>query len=50
MAAHEIEAFEAEAFHRDAVRVRQWDDQGKMAGLKTLGLAHYRELMESLLA
>ena len=48
MAAHEVAQFETERFHKDAVRVRQWDDQGKVAGLKTPGLADYRALIEAL--
>ncbi|GAC1300163.1 MAG: HD domain-containing protein [Steroidobacteraceae bacterium] len=50
MAPHEVAAFEAEPFHRDAVRVRQWDDQGKMAGMKTPSLEDYRALIEALRA
>ena len=45
MTAHEVTAFETERFHKEAVRVRQWDDQGKVAGLKTPGLADYRALI-----
>jgi phosphonate degradation associated HDIG domain protein len=48
MKAHEVAQFETERFYRDAVRVRQWDDQGKVAGLKTPGLADYRALIEAL--
>jgi len=48
MAAHEVAKFETERFHREAVRVRQWDDQGKVAGLKTPGLRDYRALLEGL--
>ncbi|MGO9932922.1 MAG: HD domain-containing protein [Steroidobacteraceae bacterium] len=48
MAAHEIERFEAERFHKHAVLVRQWDDQGKVAGLKTPDLCTYRSLIEEL--
>ena len=48
MAAHEVAEFEAEPFHKDAVRVRQWDDQGKVAGLKTAGLGDYGTLIEAL--
>lgn len=48
MAAHEVANFETERFHKEAVRVRQWDDQGKVAGLKTPGLADYRSLIERL--
>jgi phosphonate degradation associated HDIG domain protein len=46
MAAHEVAKFEAERYHKDAVRVRRWDDQGKEAGLKTPGLFDYRSLIE----
>jgi phosphonate degradation associated HDIG domain protein len=48
MTAHEAAKFETERFHREAVRVRQWDDQGKVAGLKTPGLRDYRALLEEL--
>ena len=48
MAAHEVAAFETERFYKDAVRVRQWDDQGKVAGLKTPGLSDYRALIEAM--
>ena len=48
MSPAEIAAFEAEPFWRDAVRVRRWDDQGKVAGLKTPGFEHYRPLIERL--
>ena len=49
MAAHEVAQFETEQFYRDAVRVRQWDDQGKVTGLKTPGVADYGALIEELL-
>ena len=48
MAAHEVAQFETEPYYQDAVRVRQWDDQGKVAGLKTPGLGDYRALLETL--
>src|SRR5271163_3168627 len=48
MAAHEVAKFEIEPFHQDAVRVRQWDDQGKVAGLRIPGLSDYRSLIEEL--
>lgn len=48
MAADEVAAFEAEPFHREAVLVRLWDDEGKVAGLETRALADYRGLIESL--
>jgi len=50
MAAHEVAKFETERFHQEAVRVRQWDDRGKVAGLKTPGLDDYRALIEALVA
>jgi phosphonate degradation associated HDIG domain protein len=50
MSAAEVVAFEAEPYHRDAVLVRQCDDQGKIAGLRTADLAHYRALIERLAA
>ena len=46
MAAHEVANFEAARYHKDAVCVRRWDDQGKVAGLKTPGLSDYRSLIE----
>ena len=48
MAAHEVAKFETEPFHKDAVRIRKWDDQGKVAGLKTPGLRDYRAMIEEL--
>ncbi len=50
MAANEVAKFETERFYKEAVRVRQWDDQGKVAGMKTPGLGDYRVLIESLVA
>jgi phosphonate degradation associated HDIG domain protein len=46
MSAGEIERFEGERFAQDAVRVRRWDDQGKVAGLKTPSLGAYAPLIE----
>jgi [1-hydroxy-2-(trimethylamino)ethyl]phosphonate dioxygenase len=48
MGAHEVANFETERFYKEAVRVRQWDDQGKVTGLKTPGLGDYRTLIETL--
>jgi phosphonate degradation associated HDIG domain protein len=50
MAAHEVAKFETERFYKDAVRVRQWDDQGKVEGLATPRLSDYRALIEALAA
>jgi len=46
MSAAEVAQFETEPFHRQAVRVRRCDDQGKIAGLATPALADYRALIE----
>lgn len=42
----EVARFEAEPFFAEAVRVREWDDRGKIAGLQTAGLLEYRVLLE----
>ena len=41
-----IAEFEAQPFHREAVRVRLWDDGGKVAGLRTPTFAELRPLLE----
>jgi [1-hydroxy-2-(trimethylamino)ethyl]phosphonate dioxygenase len=48
MSAQELRQFEAERFAREAVRLRRWDDQGKVAGLKTPALTAYAALIERL--
>jgi len=48
MTGPELLQFETEPYYREAVRLRRWDDQGKVVGLKTPGLAGYRELIEEL--
>jgi len=48
MSRAEAAAFEAEPYFHDAVRLRQWDDQGKIAGLSTPDFAHYAPLIERL--
>ena len=50
MTAAEIGRFEAESYHRDAVKLRCWDDQGKVAGLVTPTLESYRKLLEGAVA
>ncbi len=47
MTAAEVARFAAEPYGADAVRLREWDDQGKVVGLSTPGLAAYRELIET---
>jgi [1-hydroxy-2-(trimethylamino)ethyl]phosphonate dioxygenase len=46
MSPPEVAQFESERFFRDAVRVRRWDDQGKVAGLRTPPLGEYLALVE----
>lgn len=48
MSAAELALFEKEPYFRQAVRVRHWDDQGKLAGLLTPALEHYGALLASL--
>ncbi len=48
MTGPELARFEAERFHKEAVRLRRWDDQGKIAGLSTPELEHYRDLIDRL--
>jgi gamma-butyrobetaine dioxygenase len=48
MTADEIAAFEKNAFYRDAVRLRMWDDKAKTVNLETPDLSSYRELINSL--
>jgi phosphonate degradation associated HDIG domain protein len=45
MSAQQVAQFERERFYREAVRLRRWDDQGKVAGLKTPTLRDYLELI-----
>jgi predicted HD phosphohydrolase len=48
MTAQEVAKFKTERYGSDAVLIRQCDDQGKVAGLKTPGLADYRSMIEAL--
>jgi phosphonate degradation associated HDIG domain protein len=47
MSADEIARFEIEPYHVDAVRVRRWDDEGKVLGLVVADLASYGELINA---
>lgn len=42
MTEREVTDFEAQAHHRDAVKLRRWDDQGKVGGAVVPGLEHWR--------
>ena len=48
MSAGEAARFESQPYHREAVLVRRCDDLGKVAGLRTPGLADYRAMIEAL--
>jgi len=43
MSAQECAAFESNQAHRDALRLRHFDDTAKVPGLEVAGLDHYRE-------
>jgi [1-hydroxy-2-(trimethylamino)ethyl]phosphonate dioxygenase len=50
MSATELAQFETRPFWRDALRVRRWDDQGKVAGLKTVSFRDHVPLIERLMS
>jgi len=41
MSAAEQGRFAAERFHKEAVDLRRWDDEGKIVGMPTLGFEHF---------
>ena len=46
MQPQEIAEFESRPFFREAVRLRHWDDQGKIGGWRAPGLETYLDLIE----
>jgi phosphonate degradation associated HDIG domain protein len=48
MSPEEVQSFEQQPFHRDAVRLRCWDDEAKVPGLVVPDLEHYRPRLETL--
>jgi gamma-butyrobetaine dioxygenase len=50
MTAAEVESFRTEPYHREAVQLRRWDDEAKVAGLMTPDVAEYRTHIEALRA
>jgi [1-hydroxy-2-(trimethylamino)ethyl]phosphonate dioxygenase len=50
MGPEEVAQFEREPWYLQAVRVRRWDDQGKVAGLRTPTLSEFVPLIESVAA
>lgn len=47
--AAEVQEFEKNPHYKDAVQLRHYDDLGKVAGMATHELDHYRALLESVL-
>jgi phosphonate degradation associated HDIG domain protein len=43
----ELAEFEGNAYFRDAVRLRRWDDMAKVPGLAVPGRSHYRGRLEA---
>ena len=48
MSPTDVVAFESEPGHVDAVRLRRWDDAGKVDGLEVAPFDHYRALLDGL--
>jgi [1-hydroxy-2-(trimethylamino)ethyl]phosphonate dioxygenase len=48
--AEEVEAFRRNPFAQAAVALRRWDEEAKVEGLETPGLAHFRPHLEAALA
>ena len=46
MTSEEIAVFQSLDHWSDAVRVRRWDDEGKVAGRVVASFEHYRPLLE----
>jgi predicted HD phosphohydrolase len=46
MSVTEIAAFRGLAFYEDAVRLRRWDDSGKIVGLQTMTFESFRPLLQ----
>ena len=46
MKQEEVLAFESTPFHEEAVKLRNWDDEGKVAGTETKTFDDYRNLLQ----
>lgn len=46
MSGPEVAAFEARPHYREAIALRDYDDQGKVAGLATEPMGYYRDMIE----
>jgi len=42
----EVAEFELKPYHQEAIRVRKWDDEGKVAGRKTKSFNEYLDLLQ----
>jgi predicted HD phosphohydrolase len=49
MSPAEVERFESNPHYKDAVQLRLYDDDGKVAGLTIKPITDYRQTLESLL-
>jgi len=46
MDAQEVATFRLNPFHREAVKVRLWDEEGKRPGVRTPPFAHYAPMLQ----
>ena len=46
MSAAEVADFRNNPFHAEAVRVRLWDEGGKVQGMRTRAFADYQEMLQ----
>jgi phosphonate degradation associated HDIG domain protein len=46
MSSEEQDKFRVERFFKEAVALRRWDDEGKVVGMPTPGLAHFEPMIE----
>ena len=46
MSQPEVSAFEANPFYKEAIKVRKWDDEGKVAGVETKHFNDYANLLQ----
>lgn len=49
MQPHEVRAFEREPYFEDAVRLRRWDDEGKVAGMTVPPVSSFHPLLRRVL-
>jgi predicted HD phosphohydrolase len=46
MSKDEVNAFERLPFFEDAIRIRRWDEAGKLSAMDTLSFNHFMQLAE----